>query len=566
MSLSEPAALRRWAYVLMITVAASAAAGRILNSQLVYEPVLHRNAGEDDPRPRTWPARVPRPMPTFSSNDRSRWATVRALVDEGTYVIGRRDPRQASAANPYGDSGIIREDGWGTVDRVLKPDTQEFYSSKPPLLPTLVAGEYWLLKHGLGRSIVEDPWTVVRTVLFTWNLLPFVVYLVLMARLVERLGGGDWSKLYVMAAACFATFLTTFVISLNNHTVAACSALFALYPAVAILSAPRTPAIILSEPQPSEDGLSEPRPSDSGLSEPQPSEGGLSELRPSGSGFSDDSNRCCPAWREALLFLGAGFFAAFTAANDLPALAFAVGLFVVLLVHSPVRTLLYFVPAAAVPALGFFGTNYLAIGQWTPAYGEFGGPWYEFAGSHWSTPPGAGRRGIDWAFTLESRAAYVVHFLIGHHGVFSLTPIWILSFAGMVASGWAALARCRRVLHAAGSSDRPGWKWLRTLDVQAILALGTLLVSLVVIGFFLMRERWNYGGWSCGPRWLIWLTPLWLLTLLPAADWLGQRRSGRILAYLLLGLSVLSVSYPAWNPWRMPWLYDIMQAWGWLPY
>jgi hypothetical protein len=546
MSLSESAALRRWAYVLMITVAASAGAGRILNTQLVYEPVLHRNAGEDDPRPRTWPARVPRPMPTFSSNDRSRWATVRALVDEGTYVIGRRDPRQASAANPYGDSGIIREDGWGTVDRVLKPDTQEFYSSKPPLLPTLVAGEYWLLKHGLGRSLVEDPWTVVRTVLFTWNLLPFVVYLVLMARLVEELGGGDWSKLYVMAAACFATFLTTFVISLNNHTVAACSALFALYPAVRILSESRTSASILSEPQPFGSDLSEPR--------------------PSGSDPADDSVRCRSAWREALLYLGAGFFAAFTAANELPALAFAVGLFLVLLVHSPVRTLLYFVPAAAVPALGFFGTNYLAIGQWTPAYGEFGGPWYEFAGSHWSTPPGPGRRGIDWAFTRESRAAYILHFLIGHHGVFSLTPIWILSFAGMVASGRAALARCLGELHADGASDLSGWKRLRTLDVQAILALGTLLVSLVVIGFFLMRERWNYGGWSCGPRWLIWLTPMWLLTLLPAADWLGQRRGGRILGYLLLGLSVLSVSYPAWNPWRMPWLYDIMQTWGWLPY
>ncbi len=31
-------------------------------------------------------------MPTFGSNDRSRWATVRALVDNGTYEIGYRDP------------------------------------------------------------------------------------------------------------------------------------------------------------------------------------------------------------------------------------------------------------------------------------------------------------------------------------------------------------------------------------------------------------------------------------------------------------------------------------------
>ena len=39
-------------------------------------------------------------MPTFGSNDRSRWATVRALVDEGTFVIGRRDPSRVSFGEP----------------------------------------------------------------------------------------------------------------------------------------------------------------------------------------------------------------------------------------------------------------------------------------------------------------------------------------------------------------------------------------------------------------------------------------------------------------------------------
>ena len=38
---------------------------------------------------RTWATR-PTPSPTFSSNDRSRWAMVRALVDNGTFAIGRR--------------------------------------------------------------------------------------------------------------------------------------------------------------------------------------------------------------------------------------------------------------------------------------------------------------------------------------------------------------------------------------------------------------------------------------------------------------------------------------------
>ena len=79
-------------------------------------------------------------MPTFSSNDRSRWATVRALVEEGTFVIGRRDPSKITDKNKYGDYGIVFEDGWGTVDKVMDPDTREFYSTKPPLLPILMAG------------------------------------------------------------------------------------------------------------------------------------------------------------------------------------------------------------------------------------------------------------------------------------------------------------------------------------------------------------------------------------------------------------------------------------------
>src|SRR5262249_11104461 len=106
---------------------------------------------------------------------------------------------------------------------------QQFYSSKPPLLPTLLAGEYWLLKHGLGYSITAPDGVVIRTILLTINALPLIFYWLLLARLVERLGGTDWGKLYVMTAGCFATYLTTFAVTLNNHTVASWSGLFALY-------------------------------------------------------------------------------------------------------------------------------------------------------------------------------------------------------------------------------------------------------------------------------------------------------------------------------------------------
>ena len=219
----------------------------------------------------------------------------------------------------------------------------------------------------------------------------------------------------------------------------------------------------------------------------------------------------------------------------------------VLLWRLPVRTLTWFVPAALIPIAAFFLTNYLAIGMWRPAYSEFGGPWYEYAGSHWLKPnAGEVKHGIDWAGEHESRAEYVMHCLIGHHGIFSLSPIWILAFAGM---GQVLLRRL-------GGDDeyRMTRRWL---------AGGTLLVSLVVLGFYLTNKTVNYGGWTTGLRWLMWLSPLWLLTMLPLADRLGKSRWGQGVAYVLLAVSVMSVSYPAWNPWRHPWLYTLMEALGW---
>src|SRR5262249_62146960 len=108
----------------------------------------------------------------------------------------------------------------------------------------------------------------------------------------------------------------------------------------------------------------------------------------------------------------------------------------------------------------------------------------------------------------------------------------------------------------AGETSPPGlWAWLAGL---------TLVLTVVVVGFYLIRSN-NYGGWTAGPRWLMWLTPLWLLTMLPVVDRLGRSRVGRLVAYLLLGGSMMSMSYPGWNPWRHPWGYRFMDAHGGIP-
>jgi hypothetical protein len=488
---------RRLIYGLLITVAAAPVGGRILGVTRVYEPRLHRAPDSQDASKGPWPAVRPRPMPTMGANDRSRWATIRALVDDGTYAIGHR----ITIWYWYVDYGNIKDEGWNTIDKVLKPGPliQDFYSSKPPFLPTLLAGEYWALKEAFGWSITNENGYVVRTILLTINWLPFVFFLIVLARMAEHLGTTDWGRLYILAAGGFATYLTPFAITLNNHSVAAWSTLFALYFAFRHWSAPAPPRFGLAL---------------------------------------------------------AGFFAGFTACNELPAASLTAALFVILLIRWPVQALVFFLPGAAIPVAGFLVTNYLAIGQWTPAYGEFGGPWYNFQGSHWNKPPEGSKPGIDWAWTKETTAAYAVNLLVGHHGFFSLSPVFLLSGVGI----GIALAR-RNVF-------RPV-TFVRTAPALALVAALALVLTVTVLGFYICGtdvRTHNYGGWTSGPRQLMWLTPLLLVAALPCADWLGGRRWGRGLAYVLLGIAILSVSYPAWNPWRHPWIYDFLESQGMLPY
>lgn len=509
---SEPILTRRMVYTLLIVLAAGMGAGRLLAAALHYDPATYRDKANPDDKRRAWPGDRPSPTPMFGSNDRSRWATVRALVDEGTFVVGRREPGHPASTNEFGDHGLVFEDGWTTVDKVLHPETQLFYSSKPPLLPTLAAGEYWLLKHLFGWSIDDHRFTVSRIILFTVNWLPLIVYLVLMSRLVDTFGRTDWGQVYVMSAACFGTLLTPFLIAFNNHSVATCTALFALYPALRIWTA---------------------------------GEGDAATRRHGDTAIGTGH------------FLLAGFFTGFTVTMELPAAALAAALFVLLLYKSPTQTLLFFVPAAIVPVAALLWTNYLAIGDFMPAYDKVDTPWYQYPGSHWYDPDKT-KRGVD--FIKESKLTYSFHFLFGHHGLFSLAPIYLLSVAGI---GYGLVNRFMQPSAPLRAADNHEGDEPQSLP--AIFYALTAYLLVVVIGFYLYKTN-NYGGGTSGPRWLMWLTPFLLLTMLPAVDWLGSRRWGRGVAYVCLGIAVLSASYPALNPWRHPWIQVYMESLGWMAY
>ncbi len=104
--------------------------------------------------------------PFLSANDRSRWLTIRSLVERGTYEI----------------DGLIGEPTWDTIDMVQhrgRDGELHLYSSKPPLLATLMAGEYWLINRFSGATLRDNPYEIGRIMLITFNILPLVLMYVL---------------------------------------------------------------------------------------------------------------------------------------------------------------------------------------------------------------------------------------------------------------------------------------------------------------------------------------------------------------------------------------------------
>jgi hypothetical protein len=474
----------------------------------------------------------------------------------------------------------ITNPNWDCIDAVMHQDAAgapHIYSSKPPLLATLYAGPYWVVCK-IGNAIEQkpvtlgtNPYEIGRTLVVLLNVLPLVIYFFVVAGIVDRYGKTDWGRIFVMAAATLGTFLTTFAVSLNNHLPAAACAAITISATMAIW-------------------------------------------------YRGDRR-----WRT---YAACGFFAALTAAFELPATSLLGAVAVGLLWKTPRQMLLGFLPAALVVAAGFFATNWLAHGSAIPPYahrahGEKGatlaeseggirkseggarselaianatGPqavssptiqtaapatsapanddlkatktaatkfegtktlpsgtaitmrgdssnWYDYeftrtdgklVQSYWRDP-----KGIDSG--ERSVGKYTFNLLIGHHGIFSLTPIWLLAIPGL---GLLWFAKDYRM---------PG------------LASAIGLISAACIVFYILRpmDERNYGGMTSGFRWMFWLTPLWLVAILPTADKLAGNRVGRGVCYVLLALSVLAASYPVWNPWSNPWLQSFWGYMGW---
>lgn len=501
--------------------------------------------------------------PMLSANDRSRWVTVRALTETGSYQI-----------DPYTkDPELARH--WNTIDKVVHegPDGRlHEYSSKPPLLATMVAGVYAALNKAGWLDMQTHLFLAVRWLLVLCQILPLTITLGVFAWFLDRWPWctTDAARFYAFAAACWGTFVTTFAVTLNNHHFAVIAVYWTMFAQAMILRMPKASG----------------------------------------------------AWYVVL-----GVSGAMAAANELPALAWTVFVAGFGLWRSPERALKWMLPGLLVVGLAYFGTNLIAhrtlkmpysfrsdgpvvltmplefagdleaglmptemrrqLNRHSEKWGFQLGPetwiednryplpgtverrwvirnyhlgpyrpdqwqglavvqpkggniieirrwanWYDYPGTYWHDGQ---RKGVDAG--EESASLYAFHCLIGHHGIFSLTPMWILA-------AWGILLAIR--------SDGP---W----PVIGWVVLG---LSVVVIGFYLTRpllDR-NYGGQASALRWVFWLSPLWIVMLLPAIDKLSRSRIGLGWAWLLLTLSVFSALYSGTNPWVGPWLYQWSQS------
>src|SRR5262249_26273398 len=281
------------------------------------------------------------------------------------------------------------------IEREIKgtagePTTKHFYSSKPALISTLIAGilyparqmsgvpldrvvlqqraERWTQKPdpdhpGRFLGVLETPKDPVKwpsyifyfkPVLILLNVIPFGLFLILFARVLDRSEVNDWTWFFCLIAAAFGTYLLPYTQTLNNHTIGAFSAFFAAYHFLRIW--------------------------DERLNSP---------------------------WR----FAAAGFFAGLTASTELPALSLPALIGPMLLIRFPARTLLYFLPAALIPLAAFVAAQYAEFGQWYLPYEAFGTDAYAYEGSIWETP-----LELD-AFNKnpEPYRTYLFHMTFGHH-------------------------------------------------------------------------------------------------------------------------------------------------------
>jgi hypothetical protein len=378
-----------------------------------------------------------------NANTGSRYATIQSLVDHGTYFIDR--------------SQYVR-----TIDKYKVGD--HYISSKPPTLPTIGAGIYYVYQALTGKTIARHEGDVVRTVSFFTGGVGHILFLIYFYRLCRLLFRRRRSVMVAMAGACFAYLGVGYATHLNELSTAAALGICGLYYAVRIRQ-----------------------------------------------------QRDAKSWHWPL----AGLVLGILPAIDLPAMALSGALTLYLFTFDKKKTLLWFVPALLPGIFVHLVLTYQISGSFKPFY--FNSALKTFKQFYFKQPGGIdGLREPKWLYAYNT--------LLGHHGLFSMTPLYCFGLYELVRSFKA-----------------------RRFVAESLVIAATVVAFLT---FFIWRSR-NYGGWCVGMRWYVPIMPLLLLYF---GLWIDRVRITRLLwALVLVAFSVSCFNvqdalsspfqYSVWHNW-----------------
>jgi hypothetical protein len=199
----------------------------------------------------------------------------------------------------------------------------------------------------------------------------------------------------------------------------------------------------------------------------------------------------------------AGLILGLLPALDLPSLAFTALTGLYLLTKDWKRALLVFAPAVIPGIVAQFLLAHKATGSWLPAYAD--STLKSYAGNLFRSA----RSGIE--ALREPKTKYTFNMLLGHHGVFSMTPLFFFGIYEAV----------RRFV------KREPYRR------EILVWMGTFAAFL----YFYITRTTNYGGWCVGMRWLIPIMP-WLLMLF--ALWLDRTTLTRVKQIAVVGAFLVS--------------------------
>jgi len=342
-----------------------------------------------------------------------------------------------------------------------------YYSSKPALLPTLVAAIASLMLNTTGATLPNQDYILIPIIVIIINVLPFMLVIYYFGKWLDDLPYSDFTKVFCLITAAFGTYLTAYNTSFNNHTVAA----------VAIML-----TIII------------------------------------GSRIANDHAH------NPLRFFLCGVLSTWVVANELPAGFFCILTFGYLWKIDKLKTLKFFVPGALIVIILFFACTFWSTGGFIPYY--LHKELYHYPGSYWNHPTGI-------SAAKDSLGIYILNFIVGHHGIISLTPVLLFGLIGMFSR-----------------------------EISSPLRFGAIFLTVINCAFIFLTTH-DYGGRCQGPRWFMWLMPIWLFCMPPVTQRLSCSILGKWVLVQSLFWSFGSVCYAIFaspsGPWSVSWLHQLMR-------